>query len=94
MTEIFTWDGNDKYVYTHIAKEAFDDDEFYEGCEDCKTAQQNCEEYAVYATEETPEDDDFKYTYTCKDGVLTTTSVSKSAYNDNRNDMFENLCLN
>lgn len=93
VTEIYTWDGNNKYVYTHISMIAFEGDEFYEGCEECKTAQQYCQEDADNATAETPEDDYFKYTYTCKNGVMTTTSVSKGAVNENRDDKFEELCL-
>lgn len=93
VTEIYTWDGNNKYVYTHISMIAFEGDEFYEGCEECKTAQQYCQEDADNATAETPEDNYFKYTYTCKNGVMTTTSVSKGAVNENRDEKFEELCL-
>lgn len=91
-TEIFTWDSNDQYVFTHVSKIAFDGDDFYEGCEDCKTAQQYCEEDAAGAL---LEDDEYTYTYTCDEGVMTTTSVSKDKYGDTneRDAIFVDRCL-
>ena len=92
VTEIYTWDSNDQYVFTHISKIAFDGDDFYEGCEDCKTAQQYCEEDAAGAI---LEDEDYTYTYTCDEGVMTTTSVSKDKYgnSDERDAIFVDRCL-
>jgi hypothetical protein len=92
VTEIYTWDSNDQYVFTHISKIAFDGDDFYEGCEDCKTAQQYCEEDAAGAI---LEDEDYTYTYTCDEGVMTTTSVSKDKYGDSdeREAIFVDRCL-
>lgn len=91
-TEIFTWDSNDQYVFTHVSKIAFDGDDFYEGCEDCKTAQQYCEEDAAGAL---LEDDEYTYTYTCDEGVMTTMSVSKDKYGDTneRDAIFVDRCL-
>ena len=51
VTEIFTWDSNDQYIFTHIARETYEDDEIYEGCEDCKTGAVKCVEDAAIATE-------------------------------------------
>ncbi|MBQ3720374.1 MAG: hypothetical protein II850_05185 [Fibrobacter sp.] len=92
VTEIFTWDSNDQYIFTHIARETYEDDEIYEGCEDCKTAQQYCEEDAAGAL---LEDDEYTYTYTCDEGVMTTTSVSKDKYGDTneRDAIFVDRCL-
>lgn len=92
VTEIFTWDSNDQYVFTHISKISYEGDDFYEGCEDCKTAQQYCEEDAAGAL---LEDDEFTYTYTCDEGVMTTMSVSKDKYGDTneRDAIFVDRCL-
>lgn len=94
-TEIFTWDSNDQYVFTHIARETYEDDEIYEGCEDCKTGAVKCVEDAAIATEEMPEDDDYTYTYTCKGAEMSTTSVSKNKFGDSdeRDRIFAERCL-
>lgn len=95
VTEIFTWDSNDQYIFTHIARETYEDDEIYEGCEDCKTGAVKCVEDAAIATEEMPEDDDYTYTYTCKGAEMSTTSVSKNKFGDSdeRDRIFAERCL-
>lgn len=95
VTEIFTWDSNDQYNFTHIARETYEDDEIYEGCEDCKTGAVKCVEDAAIATEEMPEDDDYTYTYTCKGAEMSTTSVSKNKFGDSdeRDRIFAERCL-
>lgn len=95
VTEIFTWDSNDQYIFTHIARETYEDDEIYEGCEDCKTGAVKCVEEAAIATEEMPEDDDYTYTYTCKGAEMSTTSVSKNKFGDSdeRDRIFAERCL-
>lgn len=95
VTEIFTWDSNDQYIFTHIARETYEDDEIYEGCEDCKTGAVKCVEDAAIATEEMPEDDDYTYTYTCKGAEMSTTSVSKNKFGDSdeRDAIFVDRCL-
>ena len=93
-TDIFNWDSNDQYTYTVVTHETYIGDEVEEGeeCEECLTAQQKC---LADAAEAVPEDDDYTFTYSCEDGVMTTTSVSKEKQGnaEERNAIFEEMCL-
>lgn len=93
-TDIFNWDSNDQYTYTVVTHETYIGDEVEEGeeCEECLTAQQKC---LADAAEAVPEDDDYTFTYSCEDGVMTTTSVSKNKFGDSdeRDRIFAERCL-